>query len=47
MMTNDISDLKDELIAHRVSDLAFVLGNGINRYAMGNNDWNWERLCKI
>lgn len=45
-MANDIADLKDDLIAHRATDLAFVLGNGINRYAMGNNDWGWEQILR-
>lgn len=43
-----ISDLKQELLLHRNYDLAFVIGNGVNWYAYGNDSWSWNKLlCKI
>lgn len=48
-MKDDVIRLKKELIYHQSSlhDLAFVIGNGVNRYAQGNNDWSWKNiLCE-
>lgn len=46
-MTCNIINLKRVLEDHKDLDLAFVIGNGVNRYIQGNDDWSWKNiLCK-
>lgn len=39
-------ELTQELELHQKFDLAFVIGNGVNRYTQGNDRWSWEYILR-